>query len=51
MANDQRSAFAAEIANLARNHKGIGRIEAITRNGYSVLLSGMWGEEDGAIVT
>ncbi|MER5860536.1 hypothetical protein ABT131_33825 [Streptomyces sp900105245] len=50
MANDQRSAFAAEIGSLARKYKGIGRIEATTKNGYAVLLTGMWGEDVGAIV-
>lgn len=50
MVNDQRSAFAAEIASLARKHKGFGRVEAITKNGYAVLLTDMRGEDVGAIV-
>ncbi|HLU99610.1 MAG TPA: hypothetical protein VKZ89_22505 [Thermobifida alba] len=50
MATDQRSAFAAEIASLARKHKGSDRAEAITKTGHTVLLAGMWGEDVGAIV-
>lgn len=50
MATDQRRAFVAEIARLARKHKGFGRIEAITKTGHTVLLTGMWGEDVGAIV-
>ncbi|MET7487121.1 hypothetical protein [Streptomyces sp. NPDC005538] len=50
MATDQRSAFAAEIASLARKYKGAGRAQAITKNGYTVLFTGMWGGDVGAIV-
>ncbi|MFF1678760.1 hypothetical protein ACFVYG_22305 [Streptomyces sp. NPDC058256] len=50
MATDQRSVFAAEIASLARKYKGAGRAQAVTKNGYTVLFTGMWGEEVGAIV-
>ncbi|MGW0881361.1 hypothetical protein [Streptomyces sp. NPDC002671] len=50
MATDQRSAFAAEIASLARKYKNAVRAQAVTKNGYAVLLTGMWGEDVGAIV-
>ncbi|MEV6676243.1 hypothetical protein AB0N09_05150 [Streptomyces erythrochromogenes] len=50
MATDQRSAFAAEIASLARKYKGAVRAQAVTKSGYIVLLTGMWGEDVGAIV-
>lgn len=50
MATDQRSAFAAEIASLARKHKGLDRVEAVTKNGYTVLLTGMRGGHVEAIV-
>lgn len=49
MATDPRSAFAAEIARLARKYKGAGRAQATTKNGYTVLFTGMWGEDVGAI--
>ncbi|MEU9764044.1 hypothetical protein AB0D98_30930 [Streptomyces sp. NPDC047987] len=50
MATDQRSAFAAEIASLARKYKGAIRAQATTKNGYTVLFTGMWGDDIGAIV-
>jgi hypothetical protein len=50
MAMDPRSAFAAEIASLARKYKGADSAQTATRNGYTVLLTGMWGENVGAIV-
>ncbi|MET7498504.1 hypothetical protein ABZV61_38610 [Streptomyces sp900116325] len=49
MARDQRSAFAAEIASLARKHKGADRAQTITKSGYTVLLTGMYGGNVGAI--
>jgi hypothetical protein len=49
MATEQRSVFAAEIASLARKYKGADRAQAVTKNGYTVLLTGMWGENVGAI--
>ncbi|MCZ1012322.1 hypothetical protein [Streptomyces lydicus] len=50
MATNQRRAFAAEIASLARKYKGFGRVEAITKTGHTVLLSDMSSEKVGAIV-
>lgn len=50
MSTDQRRTFAAEIASLAKKHKGCGRAEAITKTGHTVLLTGMWGQDVGAIV-
>ncbi|MET8816569.1 hypothetical protein ABZW47_31795 [Streptomyces sp. NPDC004549] len=50
MATDQRSAFGSEIARLARKHKGLEQVKAVTKNGYTVLLTGMWGGHVGAIV-
>ncbi|MFD4242706.1 hypothetical protein ACFWP3_14055 [Streptomyces sp. NPDC058525] len=49
MTIDQRSAFAAEIASLAKKYKGAVRAQATTKSGYAVLLTGMWGEDVGAI--
>ncbi|WP_371793111.1 hypothetical protein OG285_32800 [Streptomyces sp. NBC_01471] len=50
MATDQRSAFAAEIGRLAKKHWGLDRVEAVTKNGYTVLLTGMQGGHVDAIV-
>ncbi|WP_331732951.1 hypothetical protein OG613_48995 (plasmid) [Streptomyces sp. NBC_00015] len=50
MTTNQRSSFAAELARLARKHKGSGRAQAVTKNGCTVLFTGMWGENVGAIV-
>ncbi|MET8406216.1 hypothetical protein [Streptomyces sp900116325] len=49
MARDQRSAFAAEIASLARKHKGADRAQTITKSGYTVLLTGMYGGNVGSV--
>ncbi|RNG27164.1 hypothetical protein [Streptomyces botrytidirepellens] len=49
MATNQRSAFAAEVARLARKYKGSGRAQTTTKNGYTVLFTGMWNDNVGAI--
>jgi hypothetical protein len=49
MGTDERSAFAAEIASLAKKHKNVVRAQATTKGGYTVLLTGLWGESVGAI--
>lgn len=49
MTIDQRSTFAAEIASLAKKYKGAVRAQATTKSGYTILLTGMWGEDVGAI--
>ncbi|MFH8257880.1 hypothetical protein [Streptomyces roseolus] len=46
---DLRSAFAAEIAALARKHKNAGQARAVTNTGHTVLFTGMWGDGVGAI--
>ncbi|MFJ5951400.1 hypothetical protein [Streptomyces noursei] len=52
MATDQRSAFAAETAKLARKNKGAGRAQATTKNGYTVLLTSMSsGHVDAIVIT
>lgn len=43
-------AFAAEVADLARRHKALGRVQAATTNGYTVLLTGMHGGRVEALV-
>ncbi|ELP65728.1 hypothetical protein ACOT81_38680 [Streptomyces sp. WI04-05B] len=44
-----RSAFATEIAALAKKHKNSVRAQTVTRTGHTVLFTGMWGDHVGAI--
>ncbi|MFC8125467.1 hypothetical protein [Streptomyces sp. NPDC057302] len=46
---DLRSAFATEIAALARKHKNFVRAQTVTSTGHTVLFTGMWGDHVGAI--
>ncbi|MGW3932912.1 hypothetical protein ACWECC_33185 [Streptomyces microflavus] len=49
MVTDQRTVFAAEVASIAKRHKGSVRAEAVTTSGYTVLFTGMWGDRIDAI--
>ncbi|MCX4681375.1 hypothetical protein OG413_39965 [Streptomyces sp. NBC_01433] len=49
MATDQGSAFAAEIARLAKKYRGVDRAQTTTKSGHTILLTGMLGGNVGAI--
>ncbi|MFD7661266.1 hypothetical protein [Streptomyces sp. NPDC059788] len=46
---DPRSAFAIEIAALAKRHKNAVRVQTVTTTGHTVLFTGMWGDRVGTI--
>ncbi|MFD9593115.1 hypothetical protein ACFWA9_10195 [Kitasatospora sp. NPDC059973] len=46
---DPRDAFAANVASIAKKNKDRGRAETTTKDGHTVLLTGLWNDQVGAI--
>jgi hypothetical protein len=46
---DQRAQFTAEIARLAKRNRNRGRVEELISTGHMVLLTGLWGDQVGAV--